>query len=201
MVIVGRKWFYILKRPIIIGYFASRVLNTLMLRFRSIDVTTLWGYWPSVWGYIGTVTLVLVRCPEGQWWKKCSYISSCCRYVQFLTLRDAQNQTMTSILTIITPMENIYYILLDGQLPAATWRRVGGSFSGLPMAMTMIPIDDGVHYVATAELESAFTAWLTLIGSSNTAAMSLGNAGKRKPKCIQLDFGILTMMITLVLLQ
>ena len=46
------------------------------------------------------------------------------------------------------------------------------------MAMTMVPISEGVHYIATAELESALTAWLMLRGISHTSSMSLGSAGK-----------------------
>ena len=84
----------------------------------------------------------------------------------------------------MTPVENIYRILVDGQPPVVTWQRVGGDHSGLPMAMTMVPISDGVHYIATAELESAFTAWLMvrrlIVGNYGTAAISLGNSGRLK---------------------
>ena len=77
-------------------------------------------------------------------------------------------------------MTNIYRILVDGQPPVTTWLRVGGDSSGLPMAMAMVAVSDDVHYIATAELESAFTAWLMLRGKSDTSSMGLGNAGKMK---------------------
>ena len=101
-----------------------------------------------------------------------------CRYVQFRTLRDASDRLMTSTLTIMTPMESIHRILVDGKPPTATWQRVGGENSGLSMAMTMMSISDGAHYIATAELESAFTAWLMLRRSGHTSSISLGNAGR-----------------------
>ena len=104
--------------------------------------------------------------------------SSSCRYVQFRTLRDVDDLVMMSTLTILTPLENIYRILVDGQPPAATWQRVGGDHSDLPMAMAMVDISEGVHYMATARLESAFTAWLMHRGFKSTSSMVLGNAGK-----------------------
>ena len=153
----------------------------LLVRFHNIDFTKFSYHWLFVWGYIGIVTVILILDTEGQQYEKRSYmVSPWCRYMQFRTLRDAKNQTMTTTLTIMTPVENIYYILVDGNLPAVTWQQVGGNSSSLPMAMTVMPISDGAHYIATAKLESAFTAWLMLRGGRKTAAMSLGNAGKVK---------------------
>ena len=98
--------------------------------------------------------------------------------MQFRTLRDENDLAMTSSLTILAPADNCYRILVDGQPPAVTWHRVGGDHSGLPMAMAMVNINDGVHYIATADLDSAFTAWLMLRGDRAAAATSLGNSGK-----------------------
>ena len=83
----------------------------------------------------------------------------------------------------MTPMVNIHRILVDGTPPTATWLRVGGDHGDLPLAMTMMSISDGVHYIATAELESAFIAWLMLRptgGEKETSSLSLGNAGRLK---------------------
>ena len=105
-------------------------------------------------------------------------ITPSCRYVQFRTLRDVSNRVMKSTLTIMTPMTNTHFIMVDGQPPATTWKRVGGDQSDLPMAMAKMPVSDGAHYITTAELDSAFTAWLMIRKWYGCSSMSLGNTGR-----------------------
>ena len=104
------------------------------------------------------------------------------RQAIFRTHRDGLNRVMTSSVTVMTPSVNIYRILLDGKPLDATWNIVGGEQSRQNMAFTKVQVTDGTHYLATANLESAFTAWLTMVPAvgrnRDTSSMSLGNAGK-----------------------
>ena len=89
---------------------------------------------------------------------------------------------MTSFVTVMTPLVNIYRVVLDGKPLNTRWHTVGGEQSGQNIAFTQVQVTDGIHYLATADLESAFSAWVTIVpavgANKDTSSMSLGNAGK-----------------------
>ena len=101
------------------------------------------------------------------------------RHTRFRTHRDELGLVMVSTVTVMTPLGNVYRMLLDGTSISTTWHIVGGQEN---MAFGSVQVSHGTHYLATADLESGFTAWLTMLptGSTkeDTSSMNLGNAGR-----------------------
>ena len=93
----------------------------------------------------------------------------------------------------MTPFVNIYRILLDGKPLDTTWHIVGGEQSGQNMAFTNVQVTDGTHYLATADLDSAFSAWLTMVPTvglnKDTSSMNLGISGENF--CISFQSGLI----------
>ena len=63
----------------------------------------------------------------------------------------------------MTPIGNINRILLDVIPLDTTWHTVGGEQSSQNMAFSNVQVTHGTHYLATGDLESAFSAWLTMV--------------------------------------
>ena len=104
------------------------------------------------------------------------------RHTIFQTHRDGRNQVMGSNVTVMTQIENTYRILLDGTPLDTNLHTVGGNASNQNLAFANVTVTEGTYYLATADLESAFSAWLTMVPTEikygHTSSISLGNAGK-----------------------